>query len=108
MLNVSLIYSCLIFSGLTNGRAPLDVVLSAGYLGSGQDSIAHLLLPVRTLIYSKINCSSVVSSFIKDYILNLSFQDDLATSSDLYSSEDGILSMDTSFAPSTINLRDLE
>lgn len=35
-------------------------------------------------------------------------QDDLATSSDLYSSEDGILSMDTGFAPSTINLRDLE
>lgn len=66
--------------GLSNGRAPLDVVLGAGYLGSGhQDSIAHLLLP-----------------------------DDLSTSNDLYSSEDGILSMDTSFAPSTINLRDLE
>lgn len=65
--------------GLSNVRAPLDVVLGGGYLGSGPDSIAHLLLP-----------------------------DELATSADLYSSEDTILTMDTSFVPSTINLRDLE
>ncbi|XP_026275809.1 uncharacterized protein LOC113204743 [Frankliniella occidentalis] len=65
--------------GLSNSRAPLDVVLGGGYLGSGHDSIAHLLMP-----------------------------DELTASTDLYSSEDGILNMDSSFAPSTINLRDLE
>ncbi|KAK3927284.1 Zinc finger X-linked protein ZXDB [Frankliniella fusca] len=65
--------------GVSNSRAPLDVVLGGGYLGTGHDSIVHLLMP-----------------------------DDLTSSTDLYSAEDGILNMDSSFAPSTINLRDLE
>lgn len=40
----------MLFAGLSNVRAPLDVVLGGGYMGPGPDTIAHLLLPVGELI----------------------------------------------------------
>lgn len=99
----------MLFAGLSNVRAPLDVVLGGGYMGPGPDTIAHLLLPVCELIsLSPLIPSLLLTRLWHHHSYGNFFQDELSTSSDLYTSEDTILNMDPSFAPSTINLRDLE